>query len=664
MSQPPRKRPKIANSEDARGGDNAEVEAAMEGDGETPPHRMMVATPATSKPEGVQQQERAILQCRGLMEKLKDSLDALESCPDRSTLPNLLGDASIGILQLKVLQRRFLKKTQSTQSALVQLTAARDGQELRLQNLRYQQSLNESSMASSRGGDSTQLKRLVLSATAARTALAGKTGTSSGDETKVVQVDATMTEHDDTKTFQGQILKDFLGGDPRNPAHRSLIVSKLNRELAGRQTLEGQLRKCRQDLASRKELLAAKQKLLRDLPHRLAEMEKASIPLQKFCQKSLDVTQKLGTQRRQRLDLAATLPKALYTLFYQLQTCLDILITSTPAPDAENNDGAPGEDSLPVVDVSSGGATGGLLSPIVVLRIPIPTVSDGGALTFRPKKTATITFQYKDQADSVFASCSTEYDMGDLISEVFPGDRGEWTPEEGEMQGAMPTPHSSSSVNARPYQWCNYLAGLHIAPGEQSASKMHLSAKVVVKALMRRARAAATLHWILHCLSRKQHPIPVHSAMKDRLDSGGSNKAKLVRWTSVAPHTEAGGTDGSRIRIYEATIKYGSVAGDRDLALRILINMARYPSVPPQFQIASIQAQTSWGQQAGSLDSLQSAQTPLYNEPLVRLQNHVNRDVTQLVVSSDETTYDWILAHQMAEIAKRLGDTHDDPVAF
>lgn len=639
MSQPPRKRLKQAKS----AADDGHAVAPFDGPGD----ESMMTVPSYVQGEVLDQAK----QCKELVVELNDSLDALESCADRSTLPNLLGEASIGILRLKALQRRVLRKAQITQAVLSQMSATRDEQESKLQNLKYQQALNESSIVSSRNSDSTELVRLVRSATAARKArevnIGGSVGPIAGE------VETTM-DHEGTLS-QAELLRAFLGGDPRDPAMRSLIVARLNDEVANRQALEGEVEKWRKDLLSGRETLAAKKKLLRDLPHKLDEMEKASLPLQKFCQKALDVTQKLGTQRRQRLDLAATLPKALYTLFYQLQSCLDIMATSVSVSDAD--DAAAAEDSLPVAEVSTTSATSEPSSSCVMLRFPIPTVSDGGALTYRPKKTVTITFQYVDEEDMVYASCGTEYDMGYLISEVFPGDKGEWTPTVTEDRFAgipfITSSSSSSSSKARPYQWCNYLAGVHIAPGEHSAAKMRLSANVIVKALIKRVRATATLHWIVHNLSRKPHPIPVHSAMHQRFESCGGNHLKIEQWTAVAPMNDVGYYDATHIRIYEATFKdTGSASPENNLTVRILINVARYPSIPPSFQIASVQSQSSWGHQEGSLDSLQSGQTPLYNERLTRLQKHVNRDVNQLVTSSDETTYDWVLAQQIAELAR------------
>lgn len=633
MSQPLRKRPRIHIS-DPESVDAVEGNA-LDDDGDT--SMTISSTTAMSALDGQSQQMKQI---KDVMIKLNDSLDALESCSDRTVLPTLLGDSSIEILRLKAIQQRVLQQTRITQSVLSQLTATRDEQELQLQNLRYQQSLNETFIANSKDLDSTQLLQLAQSVKGARKDIAANL---SGDET-------TMDDDDEgDTTISQELIKDFLGGDPRNPDQRTSIVVRLNQEVADRQKLSEEVGRWRQALMQAKKIKTAKSKLLGDLPHRLAEMEKASLPLQKFCQKSLDVTQKLGTQRRQRLNLAATLPKALYTLFYQLQACLDIMITAASVSDPGK--AGLGRESLPVVNVPAQEVPStSQSSSAVVLEVPIPTIWDSGTVVFSVRNTATITFEYSDEADMVFASCVTDNGIGSLISELFPGDKGEWTPFESDRQDAATLTGTKININARPYHWCNYLAGLHIAPGEQSASKMYLSAKVVIDALIRKSRAMATLQLILECLSVKSHPIPVHMTMKTRFEPGGSNTVRLVKWTAVVPAKDA---DSSNIRIFDAMFKdTGSSTTDKDLTVRICIDVARYPSVPPQFKIVSKQSQSSLDQPEGPLGSLQSGQTPLYNESLARLQKHVNRDVNQLVTSSDETSYDWILAHQMAEMAK------------
>jgi hypothetical protein len=657
MSQPLRKRPRQETNSDPESGDPTSGTSTT-----------MMSTTATSMTfvSNSRQMKETI---KDVMNKLNDSLDALESCSDRSVLPTLLGDASMEILQLKVLQQRVLTQTRITQSLLTQLSVTRDEQELQLQNLMYQQSLNKAVTESAEDLESTALVELVLSVKDARKVIASDLR--GEDETSMVEDDDEKAEDDTTATASQQdLIRDFLGGDPKNPNERTNIVLRLNQEVANRQRLAKEGSTWRQTLAQAKKIKAAKTKLIGDLPQRLAEMEKASLPLQKFCQKSLDVTQKLGTQRRQRLDHAAMLPKALYTLFYQLHASLDIIVSAASVVSELEKTGVVFEsDSLPVVDVSLAEGT----SAAVVLEIPIPTIRDLGTVTYQPKTTAAISFQYNDQADMVFARCTTsENDAGSLISELFPGDTGEWNPHN-TQDGTTPPIGSNISSKARPYHWCSYLAGLHVAPGEQIASKMHLSAKVVIDALMRRSRAMATLKLILECLSIKSHPIPVHSSMKTRFESGGGssngNTLKIAKWTAVDRPKEADASNSSsKIRIYEATLKdTSSLNTEKGLMVRIRINMARYPSIPPQFQIASTQQQQqlsqspSWEQpEEVSLMSLQSGRTPLYNELLARLEKHVNRDVHQLVTSSDETSYDWILAHQMAELAKSWKDILQD----
>ena len=459
-------------------------------------------------------------------------------------------------------------------------------------------------------------------------------------------------------------------------------------------------------------------------------MERASLPLQKFFQKQssaataisiatststttttqnsggnstitlslVKVTPKLGTtKRRNRLDLAKTLPSALYTLFHQLQSCLDVLeMTTKNATSSRDSRTPPSGASLPTIEIETTAATAKTASAstneeslaaaavVVVLKIPIPTVSAGGGLSYKHKKQqASISFEYDSTSDLVLASCSADYDMGQVvIDELFPGDKGEYLlPATNIATKAMALAVSRNNDRGRAYQWCNYLAGLHVAPAEQSAAKMHCSARVILRALSRRVRATATLSWILHGLSPKQHQpprsvrdFPVHAALEDDDDNDQEPKIKLSSWTALE-----GTSNKHNIRVYKAVLQRGNTANANSsskttaaatttLTARVCINVARYPSVIPRWKIipspplSSSMDENNSSKQENEASEEPSLETlPLYNEGLVRLENDVNRDaVDRLVVPSDQSTYDWILGQQLVEIARVWGDSFKD----
>jgi hypothetical protein len=521
-------------------------------------------------------------QTESVLGKLTETLEALESS-DPSQATGLSNDVSRSFLKLKSLQRMVLEKLHGTQRTLEEQRQRRDEQELKLENLKYQKVLNEHSIQVCQSLETSQLLQLCC------------------DEMEQGKPEST----EETETM----MQEFLEADPQDPAQRATIVAKLNLQVNTRGMLETELKMAQHKTAKLKHSLAAKRKLLQELPLKLHDLERASLPLQKFCQKSLNATHKLGSERRTCLDLAQSLPKALYTLYYQLQSCLDTMETSDDLSTPESS------PSLEIDKESS----------VVVFQIPIPSVSDGSA-TFRIKKVVSISFEYNTEWDMVTAHCSKDNDMGDLISELFPGDTGEYTGDE---------ETETDSQEKRPYHWCNYLAGLHVAPAEQSASKAHLSTRVVVRALTRRVRATATLYWLLHSLSRKPHPIPVHPSMKSSVPGSNEPSVKISHWTEEQTSSE---DDSSKnCRVYLVTLKRKAAT----LSVRAQVNIARYPAVPPTWEILVGQPSSGELEQGSAL----------YDDPMATLERRVNGDVEQLVVPTEEATYDWILSHQLAEIA-------------
>jgi len=628
-----------------------------------------------------------------LTETLLDQLDTLESekC-GQGTISIPTSDASISLLRLKSFQRNILETVRLNQTILAQQSEKRDKQDSQLENLRYQHALNEESQRQSNGEiGTTEILRLVRRT--ATTAINLEMNLDDEDEDDKSNIESNNKNSNEGYSDSAGMLQNYLGVDWKDPSQRSTIVAKLNEEVAARKNLEEQLRRVQQDRTSKFELLATKQKLLKDLPMKLAEMEKASLSLQTFCQRSslssssvkMDVTPKLGTKRRNRLDLAKTLPKALYTVYYQLQSCLDVMATAAATTIKTTMDVIAAEissESMPVVDVltcetiSSNTSSSSSAAKSVVLKIPIPTVSDGGVLNFHPKKSASITFEYDARIDMVLATSGSDYDMGQfVIDELFPGDKGEWISQTNSSDGGSnefeikDTQNNNSNKNSsRAYQWCNYLGGLHVAPREQTGAKMHCSARVIVKALVRRVRATATLSWLLHSFSCKPRSFPMHSAMKSLLFDDDRNKEvkeslssiRLSSWAilegnqvaSKSPPLTSSTKKNHHIRIYEAVLKGNASLSSlpKTLTARVYIDVARYPSIIPQWKFLSSRLKPREGEK--SLENLKSEQLPLYNESLARLGKHVNCDVDQLVLSSDQTTYDWILAQQLAEIVR------------
>lgn len=577
-----------------------------------PPAKKRKTSPESAEPSVGDLRQQA----QDLVGKLGETIDAMEASDPKKSL-SLITDASLRLMDLKALQRRVLDQIHQSQSKLEEQRKTREAQELQLQNLKYQKVLNDHAIEASQNPVMSQLVQLCRSE---------------------------LEEEEKTSEDDQAVLQRFFQADTKDPVQRAVIMDKLNQQIRIRTKLEAKWKQCQQQASALKQSLASKRTLLQSLPSKLQEMERTSIPLQKFCQKSLKATKLLGTTRRTNLDLAHALPKALYTLFYMLQSSLDSMEASGELDALEKASAAP---SLQVNQESTQ----------VVLNIPIPTISDRTATTTTVvasgfgsgKKIAVITFEHDEAANIVTAASSQDHDMGKLLAELFPGDTGDQllSKTSGNDDAADSTEQamSPSDGGGRPYNWCNYLAGHHLAPSEKvSQPNMHQSATVVIRALLRRVRAQATLSWILHALSRKPHPLPVHPALKDAsfCQNKDTSSTKLVSWTEDSSSSN----DDPSQDFFLATLKRRSSI----LSLRVGVYSARYPSIPPTWEFNPEQQSGGGADNEASLDE---EKTVLYDEQLSSLERRINQNVQDLVSPTDETTYEWILAHQLSEIATK-----------
>jgi hypothetical protein len=529
--------------------------------------------PPPAKKQRLGQDEVSLqTQASSIIDQIKTTLES--SSADVDNRAEIITKSSFAFLRLKSLQQSVLDQMKETQATLEKQRQQRDEQELKLENLKYQKALNEHSLDLCQTLESSQLLKLC------REEL--------GD-----------SELDSTTAFQK-----FLGADPNELDQRSTIISKLNEEVNTRTSLETEVKICQHKAASLKQSLAAKRKLLQELPLKLHDVERASLPLQKFCQKSLNATRKLGSKRRTCLDLAKSLSKPLYTLYYQLQSYLDTLETEGTS-----------SEELPMLEISNE-------SSAVVLKIPIPAASDTSLKT--TKNFATVHFEFDKKLGMMMAQASSANDMGGLIGELFPGDTGEWIVKESDK---------ATTTTLRPYHWCNYLAGLHIAPEQHDAAKIRISTRVVVQGLMRRVRATATLNWLLHSLARKPHPFPIHSTMKKQLSPATNNAVRLATWADISNDL------GPRVVTCQAKLK----RKNQTLKVDVSVDLGRYPSLPPIWKLVEATNSTSKGDE--------NDVASLYDDKLASLERRVNRDVHELVCPSDENSCEWVLSHQLAEIA-------------
>ncbi|KAL3943775.1 MAG: hypothetical protein SGBAC_002147 [Bacillariaceae sp.] len=486
------------------------------------------------------------------------------SCADVSNLA-VSADAMNCFLELKSSQTVVLDDLEASQSEVHGQLRRIEKEKLKLENLAYEKTVSEHAVAEYNKLEWSQLAKLCC------------------DEMGIAVPE---TEEELTKIF-----KEFLSSDPKDPNSRGKITFCLNKNLEERKQLQSELQIARHSAATSKRSLTKKRKLLKDLPVKLKDMEKASLSLQEFCQTSLHTSKKLGSERQSSMELARSLPAPLYTLHHQLQSCLDAMHAASEGEDSDL-------PSLEVTNKSNG----------IVLRMPILEV--GNKSSSSVVDYTNIKFEYDSKLDIVTARSSSEHGMKELIGELFPGDTGAWD-------------FSNNKSDRASYCWCNYLGGLHASPGERDLSEMHVSTNVVLRSLLRRVRAMTSLKHMLAILSKKEK----QNKANNSIPTGAISKvlARLSKWTE----------DDAEQGII--TVSAEMTTNSMPVSLRVCINQRRYPAVPPEFKI-----------------SRKEESDQLYDEELTELERRINQDIDKLVPGTDEASCDWILFHQLNCIVDSL----------
>ena len=357
-------------------------------------------------------------------------------------------------------------------------------------------------------------------------------------------------------------------------------------------------------------------------------MERASLPLQKFFQNNTENPPLIGTERAHRLEVAKSLPPPLYTLFVQLQSHLD----------ASPEEGVSVDVSKKPVSFPSNETEQWFRpdSNVVQLYLTLPENE-------KKNKQVTVEFVYLPKLKAVTAQasgCSDKVDLASLLLNLFPGDEGNvvWSADSVHLKDVAPF-----SMQGRPYHWCNYLAGNHMPSVGQLDP---ISTKAIVKELLRRLDANATLTNILVALKKKPTSIPVHPEWTDPSASPVPPTTKLVGWTE-----ECATANKSYIKTFAATLKCKM----SKLKASVTIDMSQYPSAPPKWSLTT--GGESWGEQHGSVASLEQGMNPLYDNKLGQMERIINNRLDDLVKKDVEETYNWILAHQLHRLIRLWDDS-------
>lgn len=265
----------------------------------------------------------------------------------------------------------------------------------------------------------------------------------------------------------------------------------------------------------------------------------------------------------------------------------------------------------------------------------------------------TIDFIYYSALKVVTAKATGSQDKIDsetVLINLFPGDDGEFTLLQ---VGGDNNNNMGRKLSGRPYSWCNYMAGLHLATPD--ALSMTHCTKVIVAQVFQRVRSNATVKQLIHgMVKRKVHPI--HPAMTPgTILVDPSCLAKLHSFTEQPQESSSSSTTTTKKEAgschycyYQATIKRKAAT----LRAVVTLDLSRYPIVPPMWSLV-VGGEAAWGERYGSITSLDAGTNPLYDNALGTIERCVNdapNIMIGLVQPDVPETHDWILSHQLQTI--------------
>lgn len=413
--------------------------------------------------------------------------------------------------------------------------------------------------------------------------------------------------------------------------------------------------------------------------------------------------------RTKRFQMAqSNLPSPLYVLFVQLTGFIDAWATMDKLGGVKSNnvlDGFVGANGMNVTvapnDNRGGDGNGGwnvvlTLSPADILP---PEVSSILGKSYSSSCSANITgafkivFTFNTGLGVVLAFVEGDrVTNGKILDDLFPGDDGlsnpnvalslldeegsderryDYTSAEGENKDEKELSNCSTRKwkLGKPYYWCQVLSGLNFPPPSSATNGMadiggpfpiQSCTKAVFRQLTRRVRACKTLASILEYLGKRNSlhplPIPIHPAFKgddSTTIQSQHTKVKLHSWTEDSKASDPRVVSTARTS-YTAIIKRKSST----LKATVLIDTQNYPAEPPVWSLqnedGSSGMSSSWAEEHGSMSSLQrssdSTSPPLFDAALNRIECHVNQNLDKFVDPNVESTFDWILIHQLSEI--------------
>lgn len=637
------------------------------------------------------------------MSNLQSDLESLASTPAGAARDDLIFTCSISLCTLKLLQRQISLEVANHHASVAKEGRAKvEACSLMLQNLNYERNYLRREIEELKGWKAEDLEKMAGDELGLDLgALAQSEKSADGDDVHMDDVDSAKSPEDAIDSY-------FLGDvqqSHRDPANHEAMLAKFQEAKVTRSSLVDQLSKSKSELKDLQKKREELRNFLTQIPKKLGEMEKIGEGLSGFfegckaewlcnekdsAKKKLEAAKTLSCppslKRSDRFQLARSrLPSPLYTLFVQLTGYIDawsmVDHLDNEEKDACNLGEFVGADGMSVVASPSDieGADGTSWS----VELSLPTAKflpdEIASLLGRPPKAGgesiKIVFSYDADQGVVLARVADEMNCitCNLLDHLFPGDDGLvginvpstfLKPEEDEPEVQDPDEMQESDAisSGKPYHWCQIISGIIISPPSSQEStgisfQANICTKAVFRQLLRRIRARSSLAALLEFLGRRGQNLPIHPAFRtDEYSSLLQPKAKLVLWAEEKDSHHV--SLSPSMKRYVATIKRKTST----LKAAVTIDMDNYPAEPPIWSLqnedgTTTSSATPVGDQSGDLTSLQeSGNPPLFDATLHRIESRVNSDLDQFVTQDVETTYDWILMHQLVDIVSCWDD--------
>jgi hypothetical protein len=626
------------------------------------------------------------------MSNLQVNLDSLAGTPPGGERDQLIVDSSIALSTLKLLQRQISLRVENHHAAVAKEERTKvEACSLMLQNLNYERDYLRREIEALSGWKAEDLEKMAGDELGLDVAALGN------NQEKTDGSDVQMT--DDVIANPEEAIDSYFFGDlrksHRDPANHDAILSKLQDDKETRASLVEELSKSKLELKGLQSKREELHSFLVQIPKKLGEMNKVGESLSGFfkgckaewlciegdgAEKKIQAANTLvcppSLRRTDRFQLAqSNLASPLYVLFIQLVGYVDAWSMVEHLDNEEKNacnlQEFAGADGMTVEAVRHGDE--GDESSTWNVELTLPTVNilptEIASLLGRTSKAGgdsiKIVFSYDTIQGVVKAQVKGAKDNNDvdLLDNLFPGDDGSVSPnvpsdlvnieEDAKTNDSNAMEESNApeevSSSGKPYHWCQVLSGLNFPPASSREStgiplQVNVCTKAVFRQLLRRIRARRSLAALLEFLGRRSQNLPIHPAFRrDENMTLSQPKAKVVSWVEEKDNHSL--SYSPTMKRFFATIKRKSST----LKASVVIDMQNYPAEPPVWSLQSEDGITTGSPSLQHSPSTNKA-PPLFDATLHRIESHVNTDLDQFVTQEAETTYDWILIHQLVDI--------------